>query len=435
MRSFLKAVTAALILLPAAVQAQAQSETTPDYSDRRDVVRDYADRAHIAYEYSRATAVAMAEAIDELLADPSDETLKNARDAWWEARYYYQETEVHRFGNPIVDAWEGKVNAWPLDEGLIDYVDVSYGEAAEDNPYFRLNIIANPVIQIDGEEVDTTELTADLLASVFHEAGGVETNVATGYHAIEFLLWGQDLHSDEKRAGERPATDYSLTDCSNDNCDRRRAYLKAATDLLISDLEEMVAHWAEDGAARAYILEDTDRGLSAILTGMGSLSFGELAGERIKLGLLTQDPEEEHDCFSDNTAWSHYQSQAGISGVFYGILPIEPDVPVAFSGGEFHRGIWELLLEVDEDLADRMEAAIDRTDELTSALTDITDESEHYDQMLVNGNSEGRETLEEIVEALVAQTREIERAFTALGLEPAELEGSDSLTNPESVFQ
>ena len=31
------------------------------------------------------------------------------------------------------------------------------------------------------------------LENKLHEIGGNEANVATGYHAIEFLLWGQDL--------------------------------------------------------------------------------------------------------------------------------------------------------------------------------------------------------------------------------------------------
>ena len=132
--------------------------------------------------------------------------------------------------------------------------------------------------------------------------------MATGYHAIEFLLWGQDLHGTGPGAGERPYTDYDTANCTGGNCDRRAQYLAAASDLLVSDLEEMVGNWKADGAARKGLVDGEPKaGLSTILTGMGSLSYGELAGERMKLGLLLHDPEEEHDCFSDNTL--HLASQ------------------------------------------------------------------------------------------------------------------------------
>ena len=143
-----------------------------------------------------------------MIATPSEATLKAARDAWLVARNPYQETEVYRFGNPIVDEWEGKVNAWPLDEGLIDYVDPSYGTESDENALFTANVIANKTIKIDGKDVDATNITPEFLSGTLQEAGGIEANVATGYHAIEFLLWGQDLNGTGKGAGNRPYTDY-----------------------------------------------------------------------------------------------------------------------------------------------------------------------------------------------------------------------------------
>ena len=124
----------------------------------------------------------------------------------------YQQTEGYRFGNAIVDDWEGKVNAWPLDEGLIDYVDAElYGEESEENPLYTANVIANPELRIGADVVDAKAITPELLAGTLQEAQGVESNVATGYHAIEFLLWGQDLNGTGPGSGERPATDYSTT--------------------------------------------------------------------------------------------------------------------------------------------------------------------------------------------------------------------------------
>ena len=163
----------------------------------------------------------------------------------------YQQTEAYRFGNPIVDEWEGKVNAWPLDEGLIDYVDAAYGGATDENPYAAINVIANPSFTLSGETVDASTITPDLLENTLQEADAIEANVATGYHAIEFLLWGQDLNGTGPGAGNRPWTDFAAGEsCTGGNCDRRAAYLKAATDLLISDLEWIVAQWGEGGEAR-----------------------------------------------------------------------------------------------------------------------------------------------------------------------------------------
>ena len=65
----------------------------------------------------------MLDKINAFLNNTTETNLRKLKTSWLEARKVYQQTEVFRFGNPIVDDWEGKVNAWPLDEGLIDYVD------------------------------------------------------------------------------------------------------------------------------------------------------------------------------------------------------------------------------------------------------------------------------------------------------------------------
>ena len=131
----------------------------------------------------------------------------------------------------IVDAWEGRVNAWPLDEGMIDYVADIYGEASDENVFYAANVIATETLSFGGYELDAQTLTRELILSL-HEVDEVEANVATGYHAIEFLLWGQDLNFTDAGSGERPWTDYSLEACSHGHCERRRAYLDIVTDLL-----------------------------------------------------------------------------------------------------------------------------------------------------------------------------------------------------------
>ncbi|RCW87008.1 imelysin family protein [Paracoccus lutimaris] len=398
--------------------------------EKADVVKTYADIAAAGYADSLTSAQALQTAVDALIAAPSDETLKAARTAWLASRVPYQQTEVFRFGNPIVDDWEGKVNAWPLDEGLIDYVDNNaYGGPSEENPLSTLNVVATPAFKIGATEVDAATISADTIRSL-HEADGIEANVASGYHAVEFLLWGQDLNGTEPGAGARPHTDYIQGEgCTGGNCDRRAAYLKAATDLLVADLQEMSANWAEGGAARAAVTEDPAKGVQAMLTGMGSLSYGEQAGERMKLGLMLNDPEEEHDCFSDNTQNSHYYDGLGIRNVYLGSYT-RPDGSVV-SGPSLS----ELVASGDAAVDTQLKAELDDSVAKLAALKAAADGGFAYDQMLAPGNKEGEKLIMDAVNALVTQTASIQRAVAVVGGDKIEFEGSDSLDNPDAVFQ
>ncbi|MGR3824838.1 MAG: imelysin family protein [Salipiger marinus] len=399
-------------------------------TDRAAVIDTYADIAQAGYEDSLITARALQEAVAALVADPSEATLAAARTAWLAARDPYQQTEVYRFGNPIVDDWEGKVNAWPLDEGLIDYVDASYAGPTDENELAAANVIANPALMIAGQEVDAGTITPALIADTLNEADGIETNVARGYHAIEFLLWGQDLNGTGPGAGERPFTDYAQGEaCTGGNCDRRADYLTAATDLLISDLEEMAANWAEDGAARAAITADPDAGLVAMLTGMGSLSYGEQAGERMRLGLMLNDPEEEHDCFSDNTHNSHYYDGKGVQNVYLGAYTRIDGSTV--SGPSLRDLVAETAPELDAEMTAKLEATM----QALGAIKTAAEGGMAYDQMLDPANAEGEALVMAGVDGLIDQTRSIERIVTALSLDSIAFEGSDSLDNPGAVFQ
>lgn len=393
------------------------------------VLDTYADIALAGYEDSLKTAQALRAAIEALTSAPSAETLDAARAAWLAARAPYQQTEAYRFGNALVDEWEGKVNAWPLDEGLIDYVDASYGAESDENDYYVVNVIANPTLTVGGETIDATEITPDLLASL-HEIGGVEANVATGYHAIEFLLWGQDLNGTGPGAGDRPHTDFDAAACTGGNCERRVAYLKAASDLLVTDLQEMVEAWGAAGEARKAVAGDgADAGLATILTGLGSLSYGELAGERMKLGLLLNDPEEEHDCFSDNTHNSHYYDVLGIANVWRGSY-------VRVDGSKVEGpSLAALVREKDAAAADELDGRIDASLAAFTALKAHAESVEAYDQMIGEGNAGGNAVVQAAIDALVAQTRSIERVIAALDLSGIEIEGSDSLDNPDAVFE
>ncbi len=397
---------------------------------KADVLTTYSNIAEAKYDDSLIAAKKLQAAVNALIADPSDATLNTARAAWVAARVPYQQTEVYRFGNAIVDDWEGKVNAWPLDEGMIDYVDSSYGGPSDENEFAALNVIANPRFDLSGKTIDASEITPALLSDTLHEADGIEANVATGYHAIEFLLWGQDLNGHGTGAGNRPYTDYLVGDgCTGGNCDRRAQYLTAATDLLISDLEWMTAQWAEDGDARAALAANETAGVSAILTGMGSLSYSEQAGERMRLGLMLNDPEEEQDCFSDNTHNSHYYDGLGIQNVYLGSYTRIDGTPV--SGASLS----DLVTAADPTLDTEMKAKLANTMLALGRIKSTAEAGFAYDQMLERGNEGGEALIMGGVNGLVDQTKTIERIVTVLELDQIDFEGSDSLDNPDAVFQ
>lgn len=395
-----------------------------------DIVSNYADIALAKYGDSLATAKTLDAAIDLFIAAPSEAGLQAAKEAWIAARVPYQQTEVYRFGNAIVDEWEGRVNAWPLDEGLIDYVVDAYGSESDENTLYVANVIANKQITINGKPIDASKITPEFLFGTLHEAGGIEANVATGYHAIEFLLWGQDTNGTGPGAGNRPYTDFDSGACTGGNCERRAQYLVAASELLVSDLEEMVANWQPDGAARNTLMEaDPRKGLSVMVTGMGSLSYGELAGERMKLGLLLHDPEEEHDCFSDNTHASHFNDVVGIRNVYLG--KYEGVGSTMVSG----TSLSDLVQSVNPELDAELRLKLDKTVGAMQAIVDRANSGEAYDQQIAEDNAEGNAGVQAAIDALIDQTKSIERVIAALDLRKIDLERSDSLDDPDAVFE
>ncbi len=417
-------VTLGLSAVPISL-ALAQTPTTTS------VIATYADIAAASFSDSYTAALAMQEKIEGLLSKPSDATLSAAREAWIAARVPYMQTEVFRFGNKIVDDWEGKVNAWPLDEGLIDYVSRDYTETnSSENEAYAINVIANKTLKIAGETVDASKITPQLLVRKLHEAGGVEANVATGYHAIEFLLWGQDLNGTGKGAGARPATDYDVGNCTGGNCERRAEYLRVATSLLVEQLKLMAGHWSSAGVARREVMKDDGKaGLIALFTGLGSLTYGELAGERMKLGLMIHDPEEEHDCFSDNTHNSHFYDAVGIRNVYLGTYKRLDGATIKGPS------VSDLVKAKNPAIDADVRAALETTMARMGALKTRAETIEAYDQMIGEENPEGNTVVQSVIDALAAQAKTFEEAISALGLESIAFEGSDSLDAPEKVLE
>jgi putative iron-regulated protein len=349
-----------------------------------EAVGAYATGVHSAYEASLASAVTMDEAIDAFIAEPTDDTLAAARDAWLAARDDYGLTEAFRFyGGPIDNEEtgpEGLINAWPMDEAYVDYVD---GDTES-------GIVNDP---------DTYPTIDAALLTELNESGG-ETNISTGWHAIEFLLWGQDLSDDGP--GERPASDY----VDAPNADRRATYLGVASDLLLTHLEGLVAAWApdtDDNYRAEFVALDADEALTNIITGIGELSRGELAGERMNVAYSERSQEDEHSCFSDNTTSDIVANASGIQMVLTGEYP-----------GAAGTGVLDAIAAVDADLAEQLRAEVAASVAATEAIP------APFDQHLAEGvpdSDPGRASILTAIEALEAQTPTIVAGAEALGLQ------------------
>jgi len=262
-----------------------------------DVVKGYGELVYANYTDAVNAARKMQAAIDGFLESPSQAGLEAAKKAWLNAREFYGQTEAFRFyGGPIDDenGPEGQINAWPMDESYVDYVQGSSRSGFINNPEFKIS--------------------RDALIEE-NERGG-EENIATGWHAIEFLLWGQDLN--ENGPGNRPYTDYVKG--KGANAERRAEYLREITGLLIHDLQTVQSAWAPKNPDnfRASFEGDGKESIRKMLVGLGSLSRGELAGERLEVALFSQDQEDEHSCFSDNTHRDAVTNAQGILNVWTG---------------------------------------------------------------------------------------------------------------------
>ncbi|MFQ3213145.1 MAG: putative iron-regulated protein [Marivirga sp.] len=304
-----------------------------------ETVENYAQIVLANYEDTYEGALQMQETIHDFLLSPTASGLAQSKKAWLQARESYGQTEAFRFyGGPIDDenGPEGQINAWPLDEAYIDYV-ANGGETT------NANIINSPI--------SYPEITFELIASL--NENGSETNVSSGYHAIEFLLWGQDL-TDGPGGGERPFTDFVAGENGTaDHQVRRATYLKEVTKLLVSDLGSLVKAWSLDqNNYRKQFIATPEQSLSDIIAGLGKLSKGELAGERIFVAYDLQSKEDEHSCFSDNTHRDIYTNALGIENVFLGNYQRIDGTLIR------GRSIYDLLQSENEVLADEIKVLI-----------------------------------------------------------------------------
>ncbi|MGJ3233434.1 imelysin family protein [Marivirga sp.] len=333
---------------------------------KKEVVENYATIVYANYQDAHSHALALREEIKNFIEVPSQKTFQKAKEAWLLARESYGQTEAFRFyGGPIdgENGPEGQINAWPLDEAYIDYVESEANTNA--------NIINSPE--------KFPEITTNFIASMNEK--GSETNVSSGYHAIEFLLWGQDL-SDGPGAGERKYTDYiDGEEATAKNADRRKTYLLETANLLISDLKSVMEEWTPNQQNyRATFISNPDQSIEKIVSGLGKLSKGELAGERMFVAYDLRSKEDEHSCFSDNTHRDIIANATGIQNVYLGkYKTFRNDSTI--SGPS----IYDLVKQQEEALAEELKQTI------ANGLAESKKIEAPFDQQIKN--EEGRKQI------------------------------------------
>ena len=346
------------------------------------VVNNYAENVYQNYSDILDEANKLQTAIKAFTDAPSDDTLEAAKKAWIAARKPYGPSEVYRFYEGPIDAeetdYEGNINSWPLDENFIDYT--------KDTKDGKDSLIG------DNDFVITKETIKEK-----NTAGG-EANVSDGYHAIEFLLWGQDNDPPaDKTAGKRPVTDYT-TDA---NAERRKSYLLAVTELLIDDLTAVRDAWAPDAEYRKSFVADSKTGLEKMLRGMGSLASGELAGERMSVAYTTKAQEDEHSCFSDNTDSDLQGNFIGIQNVYMGTY-----------GSKSGDGVTKLVAAVDPDLDAKMKADLKTAEEAFDAI-----QAEPFDYSIsLDDDAPERKNILAAINALKDIADDVSAVATKLGL-------------------
>ncbi|NET61292.1 MAG: iron-regulated protein, partial [Symploca sp. SIO2E6] len=237
--------------------------------DLKPYIEGYAELAYRNYRDSREQAVAMRKAIAAFLNQPNESTHNRAKQAWIQARQSYLQTEAFRFYEGPIDfidpntgeeGPEGRINAWPMNEAFIDYVRGKPDAGLINNPSFKVSI----------ENILTNDQVSD------------EADVTTGWHAIEFLLWGQDFNA--QGPGQRSFQDFVPNQRNNN---RRRDYLQLVTDQLIEDLMFLEEEWKPNANNyRAdFINRDPKATVGQIFTALATLSAFEMASERMAVAL------------------------------------------------------------------------------------------------------------------------------------------------------
>lgn len=285
------------VLLAACGSSDPHAPAAPE--PEAQVVRQYAVNLEANYKDVIGGVEKLQNAVDGFVAAPSDAGLLAAREAWLATRPAYGESEVSRFYGGPMDELQAGMNEWPIDETFIDYT------------------ASTPTGGIINDVAGYPTIDEALLRNAA-ERGGIE-NISTGFHAIEFLLWGQ-RPDQTSGPGDRPYTDY-VDGGTAANQDRRRAYLRTVVDILLSDMQTLDADWdlaRGDSYGAKMVNGSAHDGLENLVRGFTSMAIGELLYERIMDPFITQDRKDEESCFSENTMADLKANAKGVENVYLG---------------------------------------------------------------------------------------------------------------------
>ncbi|MEE2787057.1 MAG: imelysin family protein [Myxococcota bacterium] len=357
-------------------------------ANTRDAVLNYVQIVRASYADSVTTAETLQTACNTLVSNPSAETQKAAKEAWLKSRVPYLQTEVFRFyDGPIddEDGPEGAINAWPLDENYIDYVRMQP----------NAGIINDPTKNID-----------DMLRGLNEEGG--EANIATGYHAIEFLLWGQDdSDPSDGKPGKRSHMDYvSSATGPGAQAERRGQYLNKVAQMLVDDLKSVQSEWVDGAAYHTSFISDEKAAFQKIITGMIILSGFETGSERIKPALDRGDQEEEHSCFSDNTHVDMIEDVRGIHNVWFGAYRKVDGTMVQGVG------VKDVVEQIDGPLAAQLSAEMNDT----LAKAELLRQHIPFDQAIQKDNP-GYVVVTDLLNALTQQTKTMRQVVAKMGFQ------------------
>jgi putative iron-regulated protein len=269
---------------------------------------------------------------------------------------------------------EGLINAWPVNEAYIDSV--------QGDPSAGL---------INAADVPITRATL-----IERNARDDEADVTTGFHAIEFLLWGQDTSANGP--GNRSARDFAGERAGA----RRREYLKVATDLLVENLTTVAEAWRPDADNyRAQFLQlDPRDSIAKILTGLATLSGFELGFERLATALDSGSQEDETSCFSDTTDADIRADAQSVADVYFGRY------------GDYRgTGLDTLLAAVNPQMNAVLKSQINRSVTLAGEIP------HPFDRVLATSpGSAERAKVEALVTSLQTQARLIKQSGRMLGV-------------------
>ncbi len=378
------------------------SPSTPT-ANEGSLLSTYASIADANYNDALSDAKNLQKAVMSFTQNPTEKSLSTAKAAWLSSRESYGQTESFRLSNGPIDAeegWvadsygalEGQINAWPLDENMIDYTIDAQGNRTSGNIIDSMGKFTP-----DGEDsktVNVNTISEDAITAL-NENGG-EANVATGYHAVEFLLWGQDqdysnfikdsVTHGALVAGERPLSDFT-TDI---NSQRRLDYLNASAKKIVDDLSVVASAWSSDtssncstdatGCYRAALLgtlkgKDASKNINQedalkdIFAGMGVFIKSELANERIAVAVLTPSEEDEHSCFSDNTHRDIAMNYQGFRNILMG----------TYRGRDYGKAPIDALSKED---GEKVLSLITEIEQKIASINAISETSRHFDRQI-----------------------------------------------------